>query len=242
MNSQPNRRRMMDDPDQPPPQGAFPVWSRVLTKPGEQTFLEVTAHPDATAKNAYVWVFVAGTLSGLIGSLVQLFAGASALRQMMPEFDQIPGLSTGFGLGGFLGAICTAPLTGVFSVIGFAVSVALIHWVALFLGGKGNFDRLAYAFGAIVTPVTVITSFLAPLSLVPFAGFCVLPLTLLLGLYALYLQIAAVKAVHGFSWLEALIAEFLPVILLGFLCAFAVLGLMRSLGPMFNEILQQLGS
>lgn len=240
MNSQSNQPWTVDDPDRPPPQGAFPVWSKVFTKPNQQTFLEITAHPDATAKNAYIWVFVAGTFSGLVGSLVQLFVGITALRQVMPELNQSPGFSAGFGIGGFLSAICTAPIAGVISVISFAISVALIHWVARFLGGQGSFDKIAYVFGAISAPVMVVSAFLLPVNAIPYASFCTLPVSLLLALYVIYLQVTAVKSVHGFGWLEAVIAEFLPVILLVFLCAFAVLGIMRSLGPSINDIFRQI--
>jgi hypothetical protein len=238
--NQPNQRRMMDDPDRPPPQGAFPVWSKVFTKPSQQTFLEITAHPDATARNAYIWVFIAGTFSGLVTSVVRFVVSMSAIQQAMPEFDQTPGFRMGLGMGGLLSTICSAPLTGLFSVIGFAISVALIHWVARFLGGQGNFDRLAYAFGAISAPLTIVSGFLVPFYAIRFAAFCIVPLLLVLGLYAIYLQITAVKAVHGFGWLEAAIAEFLPVILLGFVCAFTAVGIMKAIGPSINDIFQRL--
>ena len=240
MNNQPGQHRMMDDPDRPPPQGAFPVWSKVFTKPGQQTFLEITSYPDALAKNAYIWVFIAGTFSGLVNSAVQFVLRMNALQQAVPELAQRPGYNLGFGIGGLLGALCGAPITGLFSVISFAISTALIHWVARFLGGQGSFDKMAYSFGAITAPVTVISAFLVPFYSIPYAAFCILPLLVVLGLYVLYLQITAIKVAHGFGWLEAAIAEFLPVILLVFLCAFAVMGLMRVAGPSINDIFRQI--
>lgn len=240
MYNQSDQARMMDDPDRPPPQGAFPVWSKVFTKPTPQTFLDITAHPDATARNAYIWVFIAGTFSGLIYSVVQFAIGMTALRQAVPDLNQVPGLGTGVGIGGIVGVICSAPLTGVFSVLGFMISSALIHWIARFLGGQGAFDKLAYAFGAITAPVTIITALLIPVNAIPFASFCTLPVMIVLGLFVAFLEIAAVKAVHGFGWLEAAIAVFLPIVLLVFLCAFAVVGVMKVLGPSINDILQQI--
>ena len=240
MYNQPDQHKMMDDPDRPPPQGAFPVWSRVFTKPTPQTFLEITSHPDTTAKNAYIWVFIAGTFSGLVNGILRFALSMTALRQAAPELDQLSGLRAGLGFGGVVGTLCAAPLTGLFSVVGFAISVALIHWIARFLGGQGSFDRIAYSLGAITAPVTIVTAFLAPLNVIPYAGFCILPLSIVLGIYVLYLQIAAVKGVHGFGWLEAAIAVFLPVILLIFLCAFTVIGLMRMIGPSINDIFQQI--
>jgi hypothetical protein len=240
MNTQSSQHRMIDDPDRPPPQGAFPVWSKVFTKPNPQTFLEITEHPDATARNAYIWVFMAGTFSGLVTGVLRFALGMTALNQAVPDINQIPGFRFGLGVGGIFGIVCSAPLTGVFSVIGFAISVALVHWVARFLGGQGNFDKMAYSLGAITAPITIVTAVLVPVYAIPYAGYCVLPFSFLLGIYVIYLQAAAVKGVHGFGWLEAVIAVLLPVILIVFACGFAVIGLMRVLGPSINDIFQQI--
>jgi hypothetical protein len=125
-------------------------------------------------------------------------------------------------------------------VIGFAIGVALIHWVARFLGGQGTFDKLSYAMAAITAPVTLISAFLIPINAIPYASFCTLPVFFLLGLYVIYLNITAAKSVHRFGWLEAIIAVFLPAIMIGFLCAFLFLGAMRMLGPSINDILRQM--
>jgi hypothetical protein len=231
---------MMDDPDRPPPQGAFPIWRKVFTKPLPQTFLEITQHPDATARNAYVWVFLAGTFSGLVSGVLRFALSMTALRQAAPQLNQFPGLSAGIGFGGIVGTLCAAPLAGVFSVIGFAINTALIHWIARFLGGQSTFDKMAYSYGAITAPLTILAAIFVPFYAIPYASFCALPILLVAGLFAIYLQIAAVKGVHGFGWLEAVIAVFLPVILLGFMCAFVVLGIMKTLGPSFNDLIQGL--
>ena len=232
--------RMMADPDVPPTQGAFPVWSKVFTKPGEQTFLEITDHPEAKAKSAYIWVFLVGTLSGLINGLVRFLIMMIGLQQAAPEFGQTPGLSGVFGAAGLLGAICGAPIAGLFSVIGFAIGVAVFHATARFFGGQGSFDKLAYAFGAITVPFSILSGLLMPFSVIPYAAVCTLPLLLVLILYVLFLETAAIKAVHRFTWGEAAATLLLPTILLSLLCGFAFLGLMRVASPYFNEIFQQL--
>lgn len=230
----------MADPDYPPTQGAFPVWSKVFTRPGEKTFLEITDHPEAKAKSAYIWVFIVGTLTGLINSLVQFIGTLIGLQQAVPDIGQTPGLSGVLGTTGLLGAICGAPIAGLFSVLGFAIGVAIVHATARFFGGQGSFDKLAYAFGAIAVPVSVISGVIAPLNIIPFAVFCTLPALIVLILYSLFLETAAIKAVHRFSWGEAAAALLLPTILLSLLCGVAFLALMRIAGPYFNEIFQQL--
>jgi hypothetical protein len=231
---------MLEDPDHPAPQGAFPVWSKVFTKPGEQTFLEITAHPDAKARSAYIWVFLAGTLTGLINSLTQFVVTFAQLRRVMPEGGGIPGSPGLFGAAGLLSSLCVAPLTGLFSVIGFAISVAIFHAASRFFGGKGTFDRLAYAFGAITVPVTLISGFMIPLNAIPYVLFCTGPLLIALSFYVLYLQVAAIKAVHGFGWGEAAGAYFMPAILIGLLCGVLVLVAMRMIGPSIGDVFRQI--
>ncbi|MGE5378733.1 MAG: YIP1 family protein [Bacteroidota bacterium] len=228
------------EPEVPPTQGALPVWTKVFTKPGEKTFLEITGHPEAKARSAYLWVFLVGTLTGLIGGLTQFIAALVGLRSAVPEIGQISGFSGIFGTAGLIGAICGAPLAGLFSLIGFVLGVAILHATAKFLGGQGTFDQMAYAFGAVVAPLSLVTGLLVPFNLIPFAALCTLPLFLLLGLYAIYLEVAATKAIHKFGWGGAAAAFFLPAILIGLLCGVISLGLLKIAGPSLNGIFGQM--
>jgi len=237
----PSTAPLPGDPDYPVSQGAFPVWSKVYTKPNEQTFIEITEHPEARAKAAYVWVFLAGALSGIINSVTQFIVTLVALKQSAPQLGELPSGAGGvFGAMGLMGAVCAAPVAGVFAVIGFAISVAIVHGTARFFGGQGTFDKLAYAFGAITVPVSILSAFLIPLNTIPFVVFCTFPMLLILGLYVLYLEVTAVKAVHRCGWGEAAAAFFLPTILLIMLCGLLVLGTIRMAGPSINEFLQQM--
>jgi hypothetical protein len=231
---------LIADLDQPPTQGALPVWIKVFTKPSEQTFVEITSHPEAKAKAAYIWIFLVGTLSGFISGLAQLFAIRAGLQQAVPNFGQVPGAPEALGVGGVLGVICGAPLTGLFSVMGFAIGVAIIHATARFFGGQGTFDKLAYAFGAIVVPFSLVSALMGLLNAIPFVVFGTLPVMVGLGLYVLFLELTAIKAVHQCGWGEAAAILFLPVILIGMLCGVAFLVLMRSVGPSINDLLQQM--
>ena len=231
---------MMADPDFPAPQGALPVWTKVFTKPSERTFLEITDHPEAKARSAYIWVFLAGTLSALVSSLVQFIGTLIGIQQVAPDFGQIQGLPQVMGTAGLLGAVCGAPIAGVFSVIGFAIGVAIVHATARFFGGQGSFDKLAYAFGAVAAPFSLLTGAVTLLNVIPFAALCTIPVILILGVYALFLEVAAIKAVHRCGWGEAAAALLLPTILIGLLCGLSFILLIRAAGPSINEILQQL--
>jgi hypothetical protein len=240
MDNQPTTPKRIDEPDRPPPQGALPVWTKVYSKPGEHSFSEIINHPDATARNAYIWVFITGMLAGLINGLVRMVAFMSIFRQTLPG-DQIPGATGILSASGLVGAICGAPLAGLISVISFTIAVALVHGTARFLGSKeGSFDQLAYGIGAVVAPFTLVSALVAPFNLIPYVVFCTGPLLLVLSIYVIYLQMAAVKAVYRTGWLEAAGAFFLPTILLLLLCACIALLLMRMAGPSVNDIFQQM--
>ncbi|HSG44552.1 MAG TPA: Yip1 family protein [Anaerolineales bacterium] len=229
MSNESTEPMMYEDPDNPPPQGALPVWIKVYTKPGDKTFQEITSHPDAVAKNAYIWVFLAGMFSGLINNLCQV----------APELGEV--IPTGFfGVTGLVGAICGAPLAGLVSVIVFAITTAIIHWAARFFGGQASFDKIAYAFGAVAAPFSIVSALLIPFSAIPYLAFCTLPIILVGVVYVLYLEVAAIKAVYGFGWLESVGTFFLPTILLFCLCALVSLLFLRAIGPSVNDVFQEI--
>jgi hypothetical protein len=231
---------LVTEQDVPPTQGAFPVWVRVFTRPGDKTFEQILAHPEANARSAYLWIFLVGTLSGLVSGMVQFIGTLVGLKQLAPELGQVSGLSGIFGTAGLVGALCGAPVAGFFGLIVFIIGVAIIHGSAKFLGGQGTYDQMAYSFGAIIAPLSLISTLLVPFNLIPFAALCTLPILLLLGLYALYLEVAAIKAVHRFGWGGSAAALLMPTILIGMLCGIAFLGLLRLAGPGINEIFRQL--
>ncbi len=63
----------------PGPAGWLPVWIKAITQPKEQTFVDITEHPDMSAKTAYIWVFIAGTFSGIIQAIAQAISTATGL-------------------------------------------------------------------------------------------------------------------------------------------------------------------
>ena len=78
-------------PITPPSSGApglagwFPVWIKAVTQPNEQTFVDITEHPDMSAKTAYIWVFIAGTFSGIIQAIAQAISTATGIECIIPN-------------------------------------------------------------------------------------------------------------------------------------------------------------
>ena len=225
----------------PGPAGWLPVWIKAVTKPSEQTFIDITESPDANTRTAYIWIFLAGTLSGIlqaISTTIRLAMGASSqfqipgLEQYMPQTS-----SGGGGIGATLiGGLCGSPIAGVVSVVIFALLVAIIQWIAKMFGGTGTYDKLLYAFAAITVPFTIVSSVLTLFSAIPFVGLCFGVISLGLSLYALVLQVMAVKGVNRFGWGQAAGSVFIPGCTVFIICACVVFGSLMLLGPVIGNV------
>lgn len=217
------------------PDPFYKIWIDALTKPNEGTYASLAAEPEANANKAFLWVFIASLINSLFAVLVQ----GPLMRNVMGLFGEDPGvLGNGFGIG-IITAICGAPVGAILSVLGFAISVGIYQWIAGMFGGKGNFGQLAYVLGAITAPYMLISSLLTLLAAIPYVGFCFGLIAGLLGLYILVLEVIAVKGVNQFDWGPALASVFLPVLVIGFLCAcliFVTIGGLAALGPSIGDI------
>jgi hypothetical protein len=223
--------------------GWVSVWIKSVTKPSEQTFIDITESPDANSKTAYIWVFIAGT----IGGIIQAFATAIRMATgVASQFSQIPGLekyfpqSSGGGGGSFvfslIGGLCASPFAGLLSVLFFALFVALIQWIAKLFGGTGTYEKLLYALAAITVPMTIVSSLFVLLGVIPFVGICLGVISFGLGIYSLVLQVMALKAVNRFGWGQAAGSLFLPGCAIFIVCACIVGGSLALLAPMIGNV------
>jgi len=223
------------------PQPFYQVWMTALTKPNEQTYAGLAAPPNANANKAYLWIFLAALVNFFFATLVQGAVIRNTFGQFGQDFDF---LSNGFG-GSFIAAICGAPISAALSVLFFAITVAIVQWIAGMFGGRGTYNQLAYAFGAIIAPYMLISSVFTLLSAIPYVGFCFTAIAGLAGLYILVLEVMAVKGVNQIGWGAAIGALLIPVLAIVFVCACLVIGVLTLLGPMigdvFSSINQSLG-
>ena len=219
----------------------FQTWITALTKPDEKTYAALANSPGANANKAYLWVFIAALLNFFFAVLVK----GAVMRNMFQQFGQdVSFLNNGFA-GGLVAAICGAPISAAISVLFFAVTVAVIQWIAKMFGGQGSYNQLAYAFGAILAPYMLVSSVLTLLSAIPFVGLCFSAIAAIAGIYILVLEIMAVKGVNQIGWGAAIGSLLIPVLVIVFLCACLVVGILALLGPMigdvFDSINQSLG-
>lgn len=227
----------------PGPAGWFAVWMKVITKPNEQTFVEITESPHATLTTAFIWVFIAGVISGIFGALRQAFYSFNGGAPQIPGFEQYMPASGGTGLTAtsLVFILCASPFL---AMLGFAIIVAITQWIAKLFKGSGNFEKLAYAWAAISLPMTLVTSLLSLLGVIPVVGYCTGVLSLILFFYFLYLEITAVKAVNRFAWGPAAASVLIPILTV-FLVCFCVIfaGAMffgAAIGNVFSDINQSL--
>jgi hypothetical protein len=216
----------------------FSIWMTAVTRRSEQTYATMAEHPDAaTTTRAFTWIFLAGTISALISGILQ---AVLALAGVSP---QVPGLADLFGsaqrgVAFSLGiSFCVSPIAGALGVLLFGIGVGLIQWVAKMFGGVGTFSKLAYPMAAISVPFTLVSSVLTPFSSIPYLGICTGLLGLFLGIYALVLQVTAVKGVNHLDWGQAIGSFFLPTLIL-LCCALlpiGVIAVMRLLGPQIGN-------
>lgn len=229
----------------PGPTGWLPVWIKAVTQPNEQTFVDITESPDVKSNTAYLWVFMAGTISGIIqafATTIRAATGAGSMFQRIPGLEQyVPQtVGRGGGVGALVGGLCASPLAGLFAVIFFALFVAIIQWIAKLFGGVGTYEKLLYALAAITVPFTIVSSVFVLFSMIPFVGICTGLISFGLAIYSLVLQVMAVKAVNRFGWGQAAGSVFLPGCVVFIICACIVFGGLMLLGPMIGKVFQQI--
>jgi hypothetical protein len=201
---------------EPSSDSVFQIWTRALTKPSEFTYADLAASPRAKASTAFLWMFVA--------ALIQFFLSALVQRQMMSNFQRFGLDMNQFGpQGGFgsilISLICVAPILAALSTLMFAIMTAIMQWLAKMFGGTGTYDQLAYALAAIAAPLTILSGVLGLFSAIPYAGICFGLFGFLVAIYVLVLQLMAIKGVNRIGWGGAIGAYFIPILVLGFVCA-----------------------
>jgi hypothetical protein len=185
------------------------VWQLVITTPTEESFETVLADPQASANRAYAWIFITGLIGGVMNIGAQSIWG-SAFRNMFNINNNSIDLSP------MCGVICV-PAGAALAVVFLIIMAGLQHLVARAIGGKGILDDMIYACAAFAAPLSLIS---AAMGMVPLVG-C---FSIFLGLYALGLNVIAVKAVHRLDTGRAIIVVFwwIPV---GVLCCALFVGL-----------------
>ena len=216
----------------------FSIWMTAVTKRSEQTYAMMAEHPDAlTTTRAFTWIFLAGTASALISGILRSILELAGFSSQMPGLADMFGSAQGGIAFSLVISICLSPVAGALGVLFFAISVGIIQWIATRFGGIGTFSKLAYTMAAVSVPFTLVSSVLTPFSSIPYLGICTGLVSLFVGIYAVVLEVTAVKGVNRFGWGQAIGSFFLPTVIL-LCCALVPIGViaaMRMLGPQIGN-------
>ena len=214
----------------------YQVWINALTKPNEQTFVEIANSAQAKASTAYLWIFASTLVQIFLTALVQ----GAMMSNMMTQFG---GSANQFGGGmgsRLIGAICLGPIGAAVATLFFAIGMYIVQWIAKMFGGRGTADQLAYAMASIAAPYSIIASVFTLLTAIPFAGYCFGAILAIAGIYVLVLQVMAVKAVNQFGWGQAIGSLFIPGLVVGLICACLVGGSILFFVPLIRDASQSI--
>jgi len=214
------------------PAGWIPVWIKAVSQPNEQTFIDISESPDAKPNTAYLWIFIVGTLSTIVSGIIQ-----TIIRAIGIGGHSNAGAMLGSSL---VSVICASPFAGAFSVLFFALGVAIIQWIAKLFGGTGTYDKLVYAVASISVPISLASMFLVPFNAVPYLNICTGLVSVGLAFYSLFLEITAVKAVNRFGWGQAVGSVLIPVLVIGVVVCICVFGVMMIMGPLIGNVFNQI--
>jgi hypothetical protein len=185
-----------------------------------------------------LWVFLASLLTSLVSLVAGLGGQMDSLRQLLPPeiAQQLPaGADPSIGIGTI---ICGAPVGALVAVLFFAISTALVQWVAKLFGGTGSFDKLAYVFSSFTVPYSVVASVMTLLSIIPFVGILTGLISFALGIYVIVLDVLAVKAVNRLDTGKAVGAVLLPVLVIFIIICCCLIIAVSVLFPLMGETFQ----
>jgi hypothetical protein len=208
----------------------YQVWIDAVTKPTAENYSQIVSDPKASLGTALLWLAGAGFINSLVSGTLRSVFDTTAFYSDYLGSEYTVGTSFLGVIGGAFASIFLAPL-------GALIFAGVIHLVSRVLGGSGSFEKYFYGFAAFWVPISLINAVIGGIPVIN----C---LSVIIGIYALVLNVLANQAVHGYETWKAVVAS-LGVPLLLFLILFAcimilvIMGL-ASMGPLFEDLANQL--
>jgi hypothetical protein len=172
----------------------------------------LVSNPNAKRRTAYYWMATVG----IILSLINVLFFANFLQRLIGGPPKTVLVISSFIL------ICSLPLIALTSIFGLVLAVTPQNSLATLLGGKGNLDQLIYAEATFSAPLLLISNILGS---VPYLYLLNVPL----GIYSFVLSVMAIKAIHQFGWLKAIVSS-LAVLILAVIVAIIVFVVLSTRG------------
>jgi hypothetical protein len=184
----------------------FDVWWIALTDQDVRAYATLLDDPDAGTSRAIEWQIYTSLVICIFSMLVGYFLKSDpASRELWSAASSNSSNPQGVVL---LIMAVTTLVTVVSSVVGLLINGAFQNFLAGLFGGTGNFSRTIYALSAYLMPISIIYLFMIR---IPVLGIC---LSVVLGIYALILNVRALQAAHGLNGGRATIVVAIPTLLM----------------------------
>jgi len=195
----------------------FKLWKEVLVNP-VKTFKKQEKKSNLTL--GALNILIAGVVAGFFYGLL-IMSGFSTAGYMQGLRAGIMG--TGVGVMGFVLSIVTFPIV---YLVSWFITSGILYLFAVVLGGKGTFTKQSYLMALYQSPLIVIQTILLS---IPIIGPII---SLLVGIYGLYLLTLALKQVHKVSTGKAIAIWLLPGVIVIALLIIVALALVISMMPL----------
>jgi hypothetical protein len=211
----------------PRPFGEIPgLWTKVLQMTEE--FFSQEA-PRASGSNTLLSILILAVAGAIISWLSSLTWMRTQMAFLPPEYRDV--FRPGAGAGPLLCSLCGG-IAGTF--VGFYLASGLVYLGARVFGGSGDFGTQTYLQSLLAVPTGIVSGLL---SLIPCAG----PLlALVVAIYAIILNVRAIKVTHNLTTGRAVAAVFVPAILVALLVACLFVVVLVALGPAINNFFQNI--
>ena len=155
---------------------------KVLTQPRIETFEQFEKH--GGQREALTYVAVAAALAGIVALIVGLFTGV-------------------------VGAIIALVGALVAPLLAFFVFAFVVNWMGKQQGGTGTQDEVFYTCALYTAPILAVTGIVGN---IPLLGCLFAPVSLILGLYQIYLGYLATRASMNLDQNKAIITVIVAII------------------------------
>ena len=209
-------------PDEPAsrPFPWYEVWFKALTQANAPSYFEILCDPTADTGRAYLWMFTASLVTGLL-----LFLGAflgSSLSKTLEQASSLTNAQVNSNVF-YIILLILIPIGAAFNVFWAILSAGFYNLLARMLGGTGNFSRTIYLMAAYEAPLSLVNGLL---SMIPI----VVCLTLPLYFYGFWLNVRSIQVAHRMpSTGRAFMVVFIPLLIYLLVLCLVAVGASQSL-------------
>lgn len=183
----------------------YQVWLAALLPIDTGVYSDMLDDPEAGIGRAIEWLALTGVIGGVITPILVFTSPLFGQISSDPEFRALTSANN-FTTNMIIQFVVMAVLTPVMQILSLVIRAAVLNFVAIMFGGRGNFKRTVYAMSAYTAPLYMITILLVtiPLMWMESMNMFVWVIPLLLALYTMFLDVHGLMAAHEYSAWDAI--------------------------------------